>query len=349
MNPPSQAAATPVCAATPAATEPLRFLVPGWFAITMGLCGLSLAWWRAQPQLGHLAGTLALLVGALALLVFVLLASLFALRMWRHPHAVADDLNHPVRHAFVAAIPASVVLLATVATALTGPSRLAQAAWALGAVTQFGVTVWVMARWLRGNREGGMVWAGITPVLFIPIVGNVLPPLAGVALGFTEWSAAQLGLGVVLWPVTLTLMAVRLGQIGLWPERMLPATFITVAPPSVIGLGVLELGAPSLLAWGLWGLGLLFLCWAASLFRRVLAQPFSLAFWGLSFPLAAFTSLTLRLSEHTSPAFGNLGLVLLALTSLVIGALVLGTVQGLRRGSLLVPEPAPVAVPPTVR
>ena len=332
--------------ATPSPT-PLKFLVPGWFAIAMGLCGLSLAWSRAVPSLGELAGAIALAVGALALAVFVVLGGLSLLRLQRHPEAVVEDLRHPIRHAFVAAIPASVVLLATVATTLTGPSRLALAVWMLGAVAQFAVTVWVMARWLKGNREGGFVWAGITPVLFIPIVGNVLTPLAGVALGQPEWSAAQFGVGVVLWPVTLMLLAVRLGQIGLWPDRMLAATFITVAPPSVIGLGVLQLGAPPLLGWALWGLGLFFLCWSATLFKRVVAQPFSIAFWGLSFPLAAFTALTLRLSENAAPAFAHLGVVVLALTSIVIAALVLGTVQGLRRGSLLVAEPAPAAMVPT--
>ncbi|WP_342129734.1 SLAC1 anion channel family protein [Hydrogenophaga sp. OTU3427] len=328
-------------------SPPLQHLVPGWFATVMGLCGLSLAWSRAVPAMGEAAGAIALGVGVLALGVFALLGVLSLLRQQHHPDAVAEDLRHPVRHAFVAAVPASVLLLATVATTLAGPSRLAQAVWMLGAVAHFGVTVWVMTRWLQGNREGGMVWAGITPVLFIPIVGNVLTPLAGVALGMPAWAAAQFGVGVVLWPVTLTLLVVRLGQIGMWPERMLASTFITIAPPSVIGLGLLQLGAPAPLGWALWGLGLFFLCWSASVLKRVLAQPFSIAFWGLSFPLAAFTALTLRLSEGASPAFGTLGLLLLALTSIVIAGLALGTVQGLRRGSLLVPEPAPanVAVP----
>jgi tellurite resistance protein len=67
----------------------------------------------------------------------------------------------------------------------------------------------------------------------------------------------------------------------------------------------------------------------------------------MSFPLAAFTALTLRLSEGSSPAFATLGMVLLALTSIVIAALALGTVQGLRRGSLLVPEPTPTPTPAT--
>lgn len=333
--------ASPMSAPRP---SPLQFLAPAWFAICMGLCGLSLAWWRAVPKMGDLAGAMAWALGGLALLVFVALAGVSVWRLQRHPQAVTEDLRHPVRHAFVAAIPASIVLLATVSTAVTGPSVLTQAVWMLGAAAQFAVTVWVMARWLKGNREGGMTWAGITPVLFIPIVGNVLTPLAGVALGMPEWAALQLGVGAVLWPVVLTLLMVRIGQVGLWPDRMLPATFITIAPPSVIGLGVLELGASPLLGWALWGLGLFFLCWAGSLFKRIVAQPFSIAFWSLSFPLAAFTALSLRLSAHASPLFGSFSLLLLALTSIVIATLLLGTVQGLRRGSLLVPEPAPATL-----
>ena len=45
---------------------PLKFLMPGWFAIVMGLCGLSLAWHRAVPLMGEMAGAGALVVGALA-------------------------------------------------------------------------------------------------------------------------------------------------------------------------------------------------------------------------------------------------------------------------------------------
>ena len=95
---------------------PLKFLVPGWFAITMGLCGLSLAWARAVPSLGDLAGAIALAVGVLALGVFGVLGGLSLLRMQRHPEALIEDLRHPIRHAFVAAVPASIVLLATAAT-----------------------------------------------------------------------------------------------------------------------------------------------------------------------------------------------------------------------------------------
>ena len=89
--------------------------MPGWFAITMGLCGLSLAWARAVPAMGELAGAIAMAMGVLARLLFGVLGGLSLLRAQRDPQALAEDLRHPIRHAFVAAVPASIVLLATVA------------------------------------------------------------------------------------------------------------------------------------------------------------------------------------------------------------------------------------------
>lgn len=327
----------------PQTTTPLKFLMPGWFTLVMGLSGLALAWQRATPFMGELAAAGALVLGAIAATVFVLLAVLSLLRWQRYPQALADDLKHPVRHAFVAAVPVSLILLATVAVALAGPNALANALWWLGCGLQLLVTVWVLGRWLAPGK--GLAWPAITPVLFIPVVGNVLAPLAGVPLGHAAWSAAQLGIGLLLWPVLLALLAVRIGTTGLWPERLLPTTFITIAPPAVIGLALAQLGAPALLVWGLWGVALFFALWSAQLLRRSVSQPFGLPFWGLSFPLAALATLALHLAVGAAPAFQTLATLLLALATLVVAALALATVKGLRNGSLLAPEPIATLTP----
>jgi tellurite resistance protein len=130
----------------------LIFLQPGWFVIVMGLSGLSLAWHSAVQILGDTAGAGAMVIGALAALVFAVLAGLSLLRWQRYPQALAEDLRHPVRHPLVAALPVSLLLLATVATALTGASAPAMALWILGSAWQFGVTVWALARWRAGSR-----------------------------------------------------------------------------------------------------------------------------------------------------------------------------------------------------
>jgi tellurite resistance protein len=80
------------------------------------------------------------------------------------------------------------------------------------------------------------------------------------------------------------------------------------------------------------------LAWVGTQARAIASQAFSLPHWGMSFPLAAAAALTLRLASPGS-LLAVLGPALLALASLVILALVLGTVRGLRDGSLLAPEP----------
>jgi tellurite resistance protein len=310
-----------------------------WFAMVMGLCGLSLAWMRSVP---HWSGALqvSMVVGVAAVVVFLLLLVATVWRGLRYPAAVWADARHPVRQVFVAALPSSLVLIATVAVAHGGYSLWADGAWMLGSTGLLLVTVGVVKRWFQPGTSTDDFWAAMTPALFIPVVGHVLPALAGVSLGHPVWAAAQYGIAAVLWPVSLALVLVRIGQVGLWPERMLASTFIAIAPPSVLALSGVQLGAPDVLVHMLWGVALLFTGVSMTVFRRSIAQPFGMPFWGLSFPLAASAALSL----HLAPVQGLahvLALLWLGWVTLVIGALLCATVLGLLQGRLLVPEVLP--------
>jgi len=339
---------------------PLKFLMPGWFATVMGLSGLALAWHAAQGLLGDMAGALSLVMGGLAFAVFLLLAAASLLRWQRHAQALADDLKHPVRHAFVAAVPVSLLLLATVGVALGGShgplAPVWQVLWWAGSLGQLWATLWVLGRWLApavtapAGQGPASLWPSVTPVLLIPVVGNVVAPLAGLPLGHGLWSAAQFGIGAFLWPVVVALLLARRIAHSPLPERILPAWFITVAPPAVMGLVLLQMQAAPAVVLALWGVALFFLAWVAPLVRRIATQPFSIAFWGLSFPLAALTTLTLRLASPEAGAGGvgvpqALAVLLLAVSSIVIVWLCFATVRGLRDGSLLAPEPVAAIQP----
>jgi tellurite resistance protein len=176
-------------------------------------------------------------------------------------------------------------------------------------------------------------------VFFIPVVGNVLAPLGGVPIGLEAWATAQFGIGIFLWLVLQTLMFVRLAQAGPLPARLAPSWFITLVPPSIGGLSLLQLNAPLTLVWMMWGIATFFLMLVMTQVAIIREQPFSMAKWGMSFPLAAFTSLTLRLTHEPSGAWLQVpATLLLATTSLVILGLTLRTWQGLRHGHLLVAE-----------
>lgn len=317
----------------------LQHLHFAWFAVVMGLCGLSLAWMRALPHWGG-AAQVSMGLGGMAagVLLALLLATLW--RVLRYPAAVLADVRHPLRQVFVAALPSSLVLIATVAWVHGGHSFWTEAAWMLGSAALLLVTVGVVQRWFQPGLGADQFWTAMTPALFIPVVGNVLPALAGVGLGHPVWAAAQYGIAAVLWPVALTLVLVRIGKVGLWPERMLVSTFITIAPPSVLALSGVQLGAPDVLVHMLWGVALLFTGVSLMVFKRCLAQPFGMPFWGMSFPLAASAALCL----HLAPAHGAaslLALAWLACVTAVIAGLLLATARGLLQGRLLVAE-APV-------
>ena len=127
---------------------PRKFLMPGWFSMVMGLAGLALAWHSAEAALGSAATGVSLVFGVVAVLVFVALLGLSVLRFNRFPAALAEDLRHPVRHAFVAALPVATLLLVTLGVALAGTHPVLDALWWLAALGQLWATVWVLKRWL---------------------------------------------------------------------------------------------------------------------------------------------------------------------------------------------------------
>ena len=322
----------------------LEFMLPVWFAMVMGWSGLAQAWLRSTPLLGDEALGIGLVAGAFALMVFVLLCAASLVRWWAHPLAVLADLRHPVRHAFMAALPISMLLLATLGVGLfwhASPwlDSLMILTWWVGSVLELAATVWVVGRWLKTKEEGGLQWPAVTPVMFIPVVGNVLAPLAGVHLGAGAWATAQMAVGLLLWPILVALLFVRMSQAGPLPPKMAPTLFVTLAPPSVLGLSLMQLGTSDLLVWGMWGVALFFFLLCCTQLEVLRTQPFGMPHWGMSFPLAAFSALSLRVSQLDNGAWLQLpATVLLALTSLVILGLTLGTWRGLRHGHLLVAE-----------
>lgn len=305
-----------------------------FFAVTMGLFGLTLALRAGEfaYRLPHTA-SLAVLAGATALLVVI--AALYGFKALRHPAEVAAEWHHPVRIAFFPAMSISLLLLAT---ALVDPlPQVARPVWMLGAAAQGALTLAVISAWI-GHRpfQPGMV----TPAWFIPAVGNVIVPLAGARLGYTELSWLFFAGGLTFWIVLLTLVMNRLMFHDPLPGRMLPTLMILVAPPAVAYTSWVRLeGAPGPFGHYLLSTAFVFALLVLVQAGKMRRLPFALSWWALSFPVAALSVASFVHAEATaSGAHRLIGAGLLVLLVTVVAGLALRTIGAIREGSICVPE-----------
>ena len=311
-----------------------HFPIP-FFAVVMGLSGLTLALHTAEMQSGRPA-VLSHTALAFTVAVFVVLAGFYALKALRHPGAVAEEWRHPVKLSFFPALTISLLLIATALRPLS--TDLARLVWLAGAAGQAGLTLAVLSNWI-GHRTFQTIH--ISPAWFIPAVGNVIAPVAGVSLGFVETSWVFFSAGLVFWIVLLVLVMNRLIFHDPLPGRMVPTLAILIAPPAVAFLSWLQLngGALDATARLFYGTALVFTGLALTQVAKLRGLSFALSWWALSFPVAALTIATFRFGELAhSAAHVVAGYLLLTTLVLIVAALLIRTALAVFRREVCQPE-----------
>lgn len=306
-----------------------------FFATVMGLAGLTLALHRTEMVLGwgHDLSRIALIV---TVADFAVIAGIFALKALRYPAALREEWQHPVKLAFFPAVSISLLLIAT-ALRSTDPD-MARLVWVSGVALQGVLALAVISGWI-GHRS--FQPAHISPAWFIPAVGNVIVPLAGVPLGYESVSWLFFSAGMLFWIVLLTLVMNRLIFHDPLPGRLYPTLAILIAPPAVGFVAWLALNGGVLDAFAqvLYGLTLVFTALVAVQVRAFARLPFALSWWALSFPVAALTVATLRYAELAgSGAHLNAGVLFLAVLVVIITGLTLRTGLAIARGEVCQPE-----------
>lgn len=305
-----------------------------FFAMVMGLAGLTLATERLEKSLAIAHGTsLALLVATC--LIFALLLVLYGLKLVRYPSMVAWEWHHPVRMCFFSAASIGLILIGTATEPFAkGP---ALAVWSIGALLHLGGTLAVLNAWI-GHRL--FEPQGLTPAWFIPVVGNILVPIVAARNGFVEIGWFFLAVGLVFWSVLLTIVFNRLVFHNPMPGKLLPTLMILIAPPAV-GFVAYAGMAGELDAFGriLYYTGVFFFLIILMQVPKLVRIPFALSWWAYSFPLAALTIATLLYAElaqsylHMIAGIGLFGLVVL-----VIAGLLFRTGKAIANHQICIPE-----------
>jgi len=322
-------------------TNPITTTAQGWlvhlplplFAAPMGLGGLGLAWREAARDIGAPAAIgEGLLVAATT--VWVLLVLLHLVRLVRHPEALAADLRHPVRSAFAGAVTIGLMLVS--GAIFPYAPDVAAAVWSVAVCGHVAIAVWTVRGLLAAPREAGT----LAPPLMIPLVGNVLAPVIGAQMGFMALSWMMFGIGTMLWMMLQPILLHRVIVGPPLPERLRPTLVIFLAPPSVGAIALAALtggfGPGPLAAYGLAVVTTLALLGLVPVFARI---PFSMSWWGWTFPAAAMSAATtMAIHAHGPWWLAGLSWVTLGATTLIVALVTAATMRAVADGTLFRPE-----------
>jgi len=315
-------------------TEPrLKHFPVTFFTMVMGLAGLAIAWRKAE-QVFRLPLRVSEALLVLAVLAFLALLVLYLTKAVLYPGAVQAELAHPIALNFFPAVSISLILLAV--ALLDRAPGVAGVLWVVGSGLHLLLSLYVMGVWIHHEH---FEIHHINPAWFIPIVGNVLVPIAGMPLGFVELSWFFFSIGILFWLLLFAIILYRVLFHHPLPERLMPTFFILIAPPSVGFVAYLQLAGPlDAFARVLYYSGLfltLLLLTQAGRFMRI---GYYLSWWAYSFPLAAVTLATLIMYQKTGIAlFAAIGWVLLTLVTLVVVYLLYRTWRAVGEKTICVP------------
>jgi tellurite resistance protein len=306
------------------------------FGCPLGLLGLTLATLHVETleRFPHVAGGLLLTI---TIAVFTLLLVAYGIKAFRAPASAWSDWSHPVRSNFFAVISGTFVLLGL--AILPFSVEVAQPIWVVGASTHLAVTLGIVAKWLGPEVFETTI---VSPVLFLPAVGNVLVPLAGVPLGFVEVSWFFFSVGLILWVTLLPIVIGRLLTQASLPDGLLPTLVILIAPPSLLMMGYQKLEPNGIHVFSklLYYSSLIFFLVVSTQWRRFAQIEFSISWWAYTFPMAAFTVATLTFAETSKiVGFKYLGAGLFVMLIAIVTTVLWKTLRVLFSGKLFVAEP----------
>ncbi|OQA34581.1 MAG: Tellurite resistance protein TehA [Betaproteobacteria bacterium ADurb.Bin341] len=310
----------------------LRHFHITFFAIVLGMAGFTLAVQKAGGVF-HEVSTLLLY---LTVFLFVTVGAAYLVKAIKYPQAVREEINHPVKVNFFPLLAKILLVLSVVM--LERDMEASLYCWFAGAVLQFISSLLIISEWIRHDR---FKIEHMTPGWFIPIVGAIIVPIAGVKHGFVEISWFFFSLGLLFWIILLVIVLYRMFFHAPIAERLMPTLFILFAPPAIGFIAYVRLHGGELDAFAriLYYFSLFMFFLVLYQLPRLLKIRFFLSWWAYSFPLAAKTLASFLMADLLSlPFFRILAWVELAILTLAVLVITVKTVQAILEGSICVEE-----------
>jgi tellurite resistance protein len=304
------------------------------FAIIMGLSGLAIVYEKAHEifETPKFIGDGLLM---LDIIVFATILLVYLSKLLKYKQEVKKEFNHPVRINFFATVSISFLLLSVALHPLS--KDLAYYSFIIGTVLQTYFTLRTISFWINQNLK----LDHSNPAWFIPIVGNVLVPVAGVGFVDVNLLMYYFSIGMFFWVILTAILINRIIFHHQLIGKFMPTLFIFIAPPAVAFIAYLKMNGMhyDMFASALYNLALFFTFLLLFMYKNFLNLKFFISWWAFTFPLTAVTIASMLAYKLTHIAlYSYFAYFFMLVSTLVIIFVTIKTIQHMFKGEICVEE-----------
>ncbi|PIF02387.1 MAG: C4-dicarboxylate ABC transporter [Draconibacterium sp.] len=313
--------------------EKLKYFPITSFAIIMGLTGLAIVFGKFYHMqwLPEFPFRILLFFTSGLFLFFAFTYGRKAINYWDE---VVKDFQHPIRINFFSAVSISFILLSI--AYLSYWPLLSILLWWIGVIVHTFLMLHTIKFWIQQNFEIKFM----NPAWFIPVVGNILIPVAGVDFMPKAFSFLYFGIGFFFWIILFAIFLNRVIFHHQLPQKFIPTLFILIAPPAVGFIAYIRIAQ----SWDTFAVFMLFIAYffvalLVFLWKSFYKIRFFISWWAFTFPLMAITLASVVAFQVSAVAFYKymafiLGIVAFAFISYVAWK----TIGKVREGEICVNE-----------
>jgi tellurite resistance protein len=299
----------------------------------MGLSGLTIVFQKADEILGFAIGV-DIVLAQIDTVLFLAIVVLYLTKTIKYFSEVKKEFSHPVRINFFAASAISFLLLAIVYHEIN--LTISSYCFFIGTAMQTFFTFYTISFWINKNMQ----MDHSNPAWFIPIVGNVLVPVAGAGIVDINLLMYYYSVGLFFWVVLTSILINRIIFHHQLAIKFIPTLFIFIAPPAVAFIAYIKMyGQFDMFASFLYNLALFFSFLLFFMYKNFLNLKFFISWWAFTFPLAAVTiasMLAFKITQIT--LYSYFAYFFMVVTTLVVILVAYKTIQHMLKKEICIAE-----------
>ncbi|WP_418185683.1 SLAC1 anion channel family protein [Aliarcobacter vitoriensis] len=311
----------------------LQFFPIMMFATVMGLGGLTLVFERLYATFNFPKIFATTLISITTILFFTLVFT-YLLKIIKYKEEVIKELNHPVRINFFAASSISMLILS--ATYRDYYMEASEMFFYVGAILHIFFTFYTIRFWINSDFE--IVHSN--PAWFIPIVGNLIVPIAGMGFVDSQVLIFYFSIGIFFWIILFAIILNRVIFHKSFVAKFMPTMFILIAPPAIGFISYIKLNQTlDFFSQMLFSLAIFFVILLFFMYKNFLKIKFFISWWAFTFPMAAVSLSTILMYDLTRNSFYEiLAYILSAMTTIIVLLVTFKTIEHILKKEICIME-----------